>query len=182
MDRSWLDTEDGIYPVPLTLFRTWDALATNLPATAAADDLALITSTLGTDAPTVRTSDAKNTTVTQYARTQIPVPVEYTDSASLIIRIKCGMITTVANGTATIDIQAYRIARDGTVGADICATGATTINSLTHADREFTITSTTLGPGDMLDVRVAIAITDSATATAVIGVIDAFELVCSIRG
>lgn len=182
MDRSWFDTEDGIYPVPLTWFRTWDAMATNLPAAGANDDLGLVTGTLASTAPTLQSGDSKATTTTRYARFQIPLPQEYTAGGSVLIRIKCGMTTTVSDTTATVDVQAYRVVRDGTVGSDLCATAATTINSLTHADREFTITPTTLSPGELLDVRVAIAIVDGATATAVIGTIDAVELVCDVRG
>lgn len=68
------------------------------------------------------------------------------------------------------------------VGSDLVTTSATTINSLTAAAKEFAITPTGLVAGDELDVRVTIAITDGATATAVIGRIMKLYALLSVRG
>ena len=67
------------------------------------------------------------------------------------------------------------------IATNLPATAATTINSLTFANKDFTITSSSLAAGDILDVRIAIAITDSATGTAVIGEIGAIEFLLDIR-
>lgn len=171
----------AVYPIPLTELRTWDALATNLPGAAAADDLGLVTGTLGTDSPTIQAGDLKAAgATTRYARCQVALPPEYVAGETVVIRAAAGMKTTVADGSCTIDFEARRIDRAAGVGADICATAATSINSLTAADKDFTITATTLGPGDLLDIRMAITCTDTATATAVIPIVDALELLCDI--
>lgn len=170
--RTLMTQETGLYQLPLEAFRVWDAMQTNLPGTAATDDLAVVTGTLGTNAPMIQSSDAKNTTVTQYARLLMRLPPEYVSAQSVSLRLHAGMVTTVANGTATIDAQVYALDGDAAVGADLCTTAATSINSLTFADKDFSITATSLEPGSVLDIRLAIAITDSATGTAVIGALD----------
>jgi hypothetical protein len=170
------------YVIELTGLRVWDDLAALLPGTAASDDLGIIEGSFGTDAPTVQTSDAKATTVTQYARFIFALRDEYLDGQNITLRVRAGMITTVSDGTATVDAVVYCHDEDGAVSADLCTTAATTINSLTKANVDFTITSTSRTAGDLLDVRLAIAITDSATGTAVIGEISSVKVLRDIKG
>lgn len=175
--------QEAQYGIPFSLFRVWDALNTNLPGTAASDDLGYITGTFGSAGPSVRTSDLKNTTGTQRARFEFHLPQEYQDGETVKLNILCGMITTVASSSATIDIEVYKVsATDGTIGSDLCATAAQSINSLTAAEKEFEITATGLVAGDKLDIRITIAITDSATGTAVIGCIYKMEALLDVRG
>lgn len=167
----------GTDTVPLSQLRTWDARATNLPGTAASDDLGYITGTLGTDSPTVQTGDLKTAgATTRYAGFQVAVPNDFEDGQTLTIEVLAGMKTTVADGSATVDLQVYRSTEDGLVGSDICATSATSINSLTAATKSFTITPASLVAGDLLDVRLACAVTDTATGTAVIGRVVAIKV------
>ena len=71
INRSNLVQEDdSLFGVALDALKVWDDLNANLPGTAASDDLGIIEGTWGTDAPTVQSSDAKATTVTQRARVQ----------------------------------------------------------------------------------------------------------------
>jgi hypothetical protein len=162
------------YRLSLLDLRIHDAVTTYLPTAAAADDLGLIAGTFGTNAVVVRTSDAKATTVTQYARYRWPVPYTYDDAATFKIRLNAGMNTTVSDGTATVDLQVYRNAAPS---ADICGTAAADINNITAADKDFTITATNIVKGDELDIRITIAITDSATGTAVLGEITEWSIV-----
>jgi hypothetical protein len=183
LSRSQLTQEDNaLYKVPLTDLRVWDALATNLPGTAAADDLALIGGTFGTNSPTIRTSDAKATTVTQRARFLVALPTEYVAGQTVLIRAHAGMITTISDTTATVDFECYKSDDESGISADLVTTSATTINSLTDADKDFVVTATSLEPGDTLDIRVTIAITDGATGTAVIGQVGAISLVLDVKG
>ncbi|HUS38547.1 MAG TPA: hypothetical protein VMX74_03815 [Pirellulales bacterium] len=170
------------FAIPLTEFRVWDALATNLPATSATDDLGLYGGTFASASPTIATGDVKNTTVTRYARFQCVIPVEYDAAETLTLRFSAGMQTTVASASATIDVQAYKSDREVGIGADICATAAQSINSLTFGNKDFTITPSGLTAGDVLDVRITIYVEDSATATAVIGTIGAVDLLVDIKG
>lgn len=182
--RSSITQEDlTAHPIPLTQLRTWDGLATNLPAAGGTDDLGLITGTLGTDIPSVQTGDLKAAgATTRYARVQIPLPAEYVAGEDVRIRCAAGMKTTIADVSATIDVQAYSSDRDGTGSADLVTTAAQSINNLTAADKDFVVTPTALTPGMLLDLRIAIAVNDAATVTAVIGVLWQLELVCDRKG
>jgi hypothetical protein len=183
IERSKLALEEKVFTLALETFRVHDAFQTSLPTSASSDDLGLIIGTFGTDAVVVQTSDAKNTTVTQRARFSVRLPESYASGQAIKIVPFAGMKTTVANGTATIDVEAYaKNTSTGLVGSDLVTTSATTINSLTAAAKEFTVTPTGLVAGDELDVRVTIAITDSATGTAVIGRITRLYLQLGIRG
>lgn len=171
-----------VYAVPITELRVFDAMNTLLPGTSSADDLAISGGTFGTNSPKVTTGDVKASTITRYARFLFPLPAEYDDAETVTLRVSAGMETTVADTSATVDVECYRSDRETGIGSDLCATAAQSINSLTFGSKDFTITPTTLGTGDVLDVRLTVAVTDSATATAVIASIGAVELLLDIRG
>ena len=174
---------NAIFPVPLTSLRVWDAYQTNLPGTAATDDLALVGGTFGTSPPVISAGDLKAAgATTRYARCQIQLPECYVSAETVTLSLSAGMVTTVADTACTVDVECYRIDKVGGIGADLCATAATTINSLTFGAKAFTITSTSLVAGDVLDVRIAITCTDAATGTAVTPTIGAIDLLCDIKG
>lgn len=184
-------TQDDLktYPIRLTDARVHDAIGTLLPATSASDDLGLkmgkaTATTFGTDAPILQTYDVKAAnSVTLYARfPNVPIPAEYVDGETVVLQLRCAMVTTVAGVSATVDVAAHEIGDDGTVGADICATSAQDINSLTPATKTFTLTPTNLAAGDLLDIRVAIATNDAATGTAVYAAIFWIKLACDVKG
>ena len=170
------------FAVPMTNLRTWDAIATNLPGTAANDDLGLDGGTWATDSPCITTGDVKATSSTRYARFQVALPAEYDAGQTVVMRFHAGMKTTVADTSCTLDLVVYKSDQEAGIGADICATAAQDINSLTDADFDFTITPTGLTAGDVLDCRIAVAYVDAATGTAVIAQIGAIELLCDIKG
>lgn len=171
------------YAIPLTSFRVHDAMQTNLPGTSANDDLALIGGTFGTNSPEIKTSDLKAAgATTRYARALIQLPPEYDDAQTVEIRVKGGMETTVADTSATVDVECYESDKSGGVGSDLCTTAAQSINSLTAADKDFTITASGLVAGDILDVRITVAVNDAASGTAVVAALGAIELLCDIRG
>ena len=171
------------YLVPWTAFRVWDAYHTVLPGTSATDDLALIGGTFATGSPSIQTSDLKGLgAITRYARFSIQLPPEYEDGETVVIRAHAGMLTTVADTSATIDFEVYESNSEAGISADLCATAATTINSLTLADKDFTITASGLSAGDWLDVRMTLVVNDGATGTVVQGIVGAVELLCDIKG
>ena len=172
------------FRVPLTELRVHDAMQTLLPAAGVNDDLGLVGGTFGSGTPSAQTSDLKAAgATTQYARFQCPLPAEYADGETVVLRLHAGMLTTVADGSATIDIEAYLSDDEaGVSGADLCATAAQSINSLSVADKDFTITSGALSAGDTLDVRIAVTITDTATGTEVKGILGSIDRLCDCRG
>ena len=183
IDRAKLAAEQLKDNIPLELLRVHDAFQTDLPTTASSDDLGLIIGTFGTDAIVVQTSDAKNTSVTQRARFTYRLPMNYASGQPISVVAWAGMKTTVASSTATVDFEAYKKNDStGLVGSDLVTTSATTINSLTAADKAFVIDPTGLAAGDELDIRVTIAITDVGTGTAVIGRIIKLYMLPTVRG
>ena len=184
LERSKLAQEGKKYNIPLEDLRIFDSASNAvLPNTAATDDLGLILGTQGTTDFSVQTSDAKATTVTQKARFRFWLPPEYDAGQTIKIVAHAGMLTTVSDGTATIDFSVYaKDEADFTHGADLVTTSATTINSLTLAAKEFSITPTSLVNGDELSALVTIAITDAATGTAVIGLVTKFYFLLDVRG
>jgi len=171
------------FPIPLTDFRVFDAMASLLPSAGAADDLGLVGGTFGTATPSLRTQDCKTLTNSNRARVLVQLPWEYVAGESITLRFKAGMITTVAGTTATLDCEAYLLQADpdDAIGSDLVATAAQTINSLTFADIDFVLTPTSLSPGDILDVRITTAIVDGATATAVIAGVTSAKLLVDVR-
>jgi len=145
-------------------------------------NLGLVAGTVGSASPTIQTSDGKATTITQVMRRSVPIPPDYVAGQNLQLRIHVGMLTTVSDGTATIDVSAYKSNEEAGISADLVTTAAQSINSLTAADKDFVITAATLSAGDTLDVKVTIAITDSATGTAVKGIIGATKLLADVQG
>lgn len=184
LDRTeLLQSDTFVFPIPFESLRVHDALQTPLPGTSATDDLGLYGGTYGTSQPLVRTYDVKAAGAQNlYARALIALPESYVAGETITLRLGCGMVTTLADVSCEIDAQAFRIGKDNTLGADLVTTPATTMNSVTFADKSFTINPASLAPGDVLDVRLTIAVNDAATATAVIAAIAGIDLLCDIRG
>jgi hypothetical protein len=168
--------------VPLTDMRTWDARQTALPGTAAADDMGLITGTFGTDAPTLQGVDFGGASTDEACAFQFVLPQEYVAGEAVTLRCRAAILTTIADVGLTLDAEVHEHDRDGAVGADICATGAADINSLTPADIDFTITPTTLGPGDLLDIRLTFAGSDSGNLGVMIPEISQVEIIAVVKG
>jgi len=172
------------FTVPMSIWRKHDAYATFLTGTPAADDLGLVGGTFNTNAPSLQTDDfgENGAEVAYYARGEIQLPAEYVAGQSVVLRLHAGMLTAVADQSCTVDIEVYKSDEDGTSTGDICADApvADNMNSLVFDDVDFTITPTTLSPGDLLDVRIKVTADDNATAvcTACIGSV---QLLCDVR-
>jgi hypothetical protein len=91
------------------------------------------------------------------------------------------MLTTVSDGTATLDCEVWKDDGDGTVSADICATAAQSINSLTLADIDFTVTPTGLVGGDLLNVRLSFGGSDTGNAGVMIPTVTAITMLLDIN-
>ena len=184
LERSKLASEVKKYNIPLEQFRIFDSASNAvLPNAAVSDDLGLILGTFGTSDFSIQTSDAKATTVTQKARFRFWLPPEYDAGQAVQIVAYGGMLTTISDGTATVDFNVYKKdAATGLVGSDLVTTAATTINSLTAGADVFDLTTTGFVNGDELTGMVTIAITDTATGTAVIGKLTKIYYQITVRG
>ena len=181
-DTILKQTPNAVLPIDMATLRVWDAYQTNLPGTAAADDLALVGGTFGTAPPIVQAGDLKAAGATnRYMRFAYVVPEFFDAGHTAGLQISAGVVTTVADTSCTIDVEAYRLDKITGISADLCTTAATTINSLTFGDKLFAFNTATLEPGDVLDIRVTIACNDAATATAVTPTIASIDRICDIK-
>lgn len=182
--RTQLAQDDLVVNViPMTSLRVWDALQTNLPGTAATDDLALIGGTFATASPKVSAGDLKAAgATTRYARFQVALPTNYVSGETVTLRLYCGMGTTVAGTSCTVDAQVYEADGAAGISADLCTTNAQSMNSLTFANKDFTITPTALVAGDVLDIRIAVACNDAATGTVVEPIVGKISLLTDVKG
>lgn len=149
------------YKLPITSAKVWDALQTTLPGTAADDDMAIVTGTPGTDAPSLQGVDFGGTTADEKCAFEFVLPHSYRAGAAVTVRLNAGVLTTISDGTATVDVSVYKDAGDGSVGSDLCATALQSINSLTMANKDFTITPTGFAAGDRLIIVVSLAASDT---------------------
>lgn len=175
----------AIYNIPLMLLRKHDDLAALLPATPATDDLGIVTGTPGTDVPTLQTEDLKaeggNPTLNR-CTFEFTMPPEFDDTTDVTIDIHAGMLTTIADDTATVDVEVWESDKEAGAGADLCATAAQSINSLTLATKTFVITAASLISGDKILVRITTSVSDGSTGTVVKAIIGDIRMRLDIRG
>ena len=169
------------YHVPWTAFRVWDALTANPVSAAANDDLGLVTGIWGSAVNKMTAGDCKASTVTRRIYLSVPVPPNYDDGETIRLRVRAKMETTLSDTSCTIDAEAY-INNDGTLTSDLVSTAAQSMNSLTAANYDFTLSSGSIDPGDLIEVRLTVACVDAATATAVTPAIYEVALLCDTRG
>jgi len=184
MARPNLILETGIYSVPLVTLRVHDAIQTNLPGTGAVDDLGITSGTIGTAVPHLRTADLNGGAGngSYYARFNFTLPAEYVAGQTITLRVIGGMLTSVAATSATVDAVAYLSAENSLItGSDLCTTALISINSLTFANCDFTITPTGLVAGNTLDIRIVVAAT-SATGSSHFASIARIQMLLGIRG
>lgn len=167
-----------------TLTSARGAATVLLTPAGSADDLRLVGGTFATGVPSIQTGDLKNAgSTTRYARFSVELPPEYVAGQAVSVRLHAGMLTTVASTAATVNVEAYKSNKESLVSGGNLYTGAAqTINSLTFADKDFSLTATSLAAGDRLDVRIAILVNDTGTGTAVIGCIGSPEMLLTIKG
>lgn len=128
-----------------------------------AGDFELADGGWGTGTLTMLGSVAQNTTQTNTQWREFVLPPEYRADEDVKLVVHAEYSGAGTAGTCTVDVEVYEMGDDGTVGADLCATAA---QSLTNAfgDKTFTITDTSLAPGDRLRVFVRTSVQETADA------------------
>lgn len=173
------------YAIPLTAMRVHDNHALLLGSSGgspSADDMGIVTGTAGTDAPTLQGVDFGGTSTDEKASFQFVLPPEYEAGGNIQVIVRAAMLTTVSDGTATVDVQCWPQDDNGAAASDICATAAQSINSLTPADKTFTITPTSRAAGDVLNIRLAFAGSDTGNLGVMIPEISKVTVKLDIRG
>jgi hypothetical protein len=165
----------------LSDLRVHDLPSSGLPAAATADDLGLVAGAYGTTAPTVQSSDSKSASVTQYARWRVPLPESYLAASAITLQATV-KTSTVASTSATLDAQVFEDDGVGGCGSDLCTTALQSVNNATETVYSFAVSGAGLEAGDVLDVRLTVAIVDSGTGTAVVVTLSKLELVGTVQG
>ena len=147
------------------------------------NSLMVVGGTHGTDAPSLQTPDVSDNggATTYTARGEIALPWEYVASGSVTLRLNAGMLTTVTSGATTVDVEVFESDRDSTSTGDICTTAAASMNSLSFADLDFTITGTNLAAGDLLDVKITVSANDATDVGIMNACIGSIQLLCDVR-
>lgn len=180
--RDDFQQEQKRYPIPLTSLKVWDAMHTTLPGTPASDDCALVTGTPGTDVPTIQTTDPGGTSVTQKFAYEFTLPPEYVAGEAVSIQAYGACLTTVADGTCTVDFAAYKASTTGSAGSDLVSTAAQSINSLTHAAVTFNLTTSSLSPGDKVVVVGTMAANDAGNLGAMVPELASLDMLVQVKG
>jgi len=180
--RSQL-TQDDLAPYPI-VNEAWylfdSTIHAPLGATAlSTDDLIYTLGTLGTTAPVITGTDFGGSNATQKARVRVAIPAEYVAGETITLRATAGTLTTIADTSSTIDFSVYRRAAPT---VDICATAATSINALTVANKDFTLTPTDCVPGDVLDILMTYAGIDAGNLGVILPTISSVQLMFDIKG
>lgn len=173
------------FPVGWDTFRVWDAWHSNPVATAATDDLALISGamTASGSAGRISAGDCRNLgATTRRVAFFFPVPANYDDGETIQFRVRAAMETTVASASCTVDLEAFVRGVGANVGADLVTTAAQNMNSLSVTDYDFQLDAALIDPGMLLLVRLTIVCNDVATGTAVTPVVYGIDLFADTRG
>ncbi len=154
-------TDSGSLSLPMEQWKVWDAMQTNLPGTAAADDLGLTTGTFLTSAPTIVGVDYGGTTTTAYARRQVIIPSDYVPTTNATLVVDASMAV-VSDTTAIIDFEV--VDQTDAPSVDVCATAQQSCNVVGTNLLTFTLTGTNFSAGSLLDIRMKHTGSDSGNA------------------
>lgn len=176
--RAALTQETGIFRQALQTLRTITGLV--LDATGGAALHKIVAGAYGTGTMELRGNDASSNTVTSTSSFEFILPEGYVagGAISLVINAKTSGGGTIT--AQTIDAECFKVAADGTAGADICATAIQTI-SQTATNYTFAITPTGLVAGDKLRFNIQSLVTIS-NATATRTHISDVVVQCAVKG
>lgn len=142
--------------------RITDALQpTGIPITASANaGTHSLSSTAGASLYMVSEA-ANNSTKTDVSYFEYAVPSSYVDGQPLTATVNANTTGAGTPGTETVVAVAYRLAKDGTQGANLVTTAAQTVGAAA-ADYAFNIGGATLLPGDRIMLGVQTVIQETA--------------------
>lgn len=184
--RRKLALETGRYALGLELLKNGSDLQ---PLSAAPDetDLGLDADNFGTDGAfitsTVTNGGGATPSASETARFQFALPPEYVAGTNVVLRVRC-RISAARHTSASVDVEAFKLDGEGSVGSDICATAATSLTWTSFGDAFFTIAGTGLTAGNVLDIQITLATDDTNAGTGTNGhaEISELEVRLSIKG
>lgn len=166
---------DGLDVQALELFSGRTTLGV-LMATAAAAGVFGISSSAGTSL-FLASEAAQTNTKTDVVLFEKPMPQGYFAAQNLSPIINANYTGGGTVGTAVVSLNAYRIGKDGSQGADIAATAGNPVTiTATAADYPFTVTGASLNQGDRVLFKVTMVLQETGGASAVTGRINSIRI------
>jgi hypothetical protein len=159
--------------VGLTTVKNADG--TNLAAAASAAKFGLGV-TIGTS-ELLSSEAAQNNTKTDTGIFEFVLPPEYIAAQNVTLTVNVQRV--VAGGTTlttSINAHIYKMADAGTMGADIGPNAAVVFTATVATDETFTITGTTLNPGDRLFISVVAIATEGGNTGTVVTQVNSIRL------
>ena len=175
-------TEEALVVHAVSVFSLF-APTTMLPlgASSSSGVLGVTLGTHGTNSPVIIGEAASGTSKTDACRFLFVIPNSYVSGGDVKVRLHC-RVTVAATVSATVDCECYEGNGEAGVSAELCSTAATSMNSDTWADVDFTITSTDLVPGDVLDIKLTAVVNDTGGTTGAIAQIGKVSLLLDTKG
>ncbi len=159
--RTNLLQQDAVrYNIPLSAAQYADG--DPIDATGAAGDPKIVNGGWGDGNLHIEGQAADNNTKTETYMLEFSLPVEYVAGQTVSFFAIAEYDGAGTLTTKTVDIEVYGDDRDGTPSADLNATAAQTITT-SVVQYDFTITPTTLNPGDLLRIYVRTVMVETGT-------------------
>jgi hypothetical protein len=157
--------------LPLYSARNVDGL--RIATTGVASGAFLYALTPGT-ANTLTGHDAKNAAATDTTVFTAALPNGYVAGDDVSVIVNTSVTGSGTLGACTLTASVYRVADTGAHSANLCTTTAPTL-AAAATDHTFTVTGTTLSPGDLISTKLVMLITETADTT-INGVISGVRL------
>lgn len=168
-----LVTATRIKGIPFPLFRKDGAWLTVVDAAPGSSLLGLAATTAGVN---LVGNACNNNAKSDYAQVAFAVPEDYKAGGTLTVRLRAKWTTTLLTVSSKVDVDAAKIAADGSLGSDLCTTAAQQVTTA-FADYDFVITPTGILPGMIITLRVSLLGDDTGGAVNTAGAISGCQLV-----
>ncbi len=156
--RVKLAQENALVAIPLQAFRLNTLL--ELPTAGDGTNLGLAAGTHGSASPMLVGTAANSTSVSETARTVVPLPAKYVAGTDVTLRVHC-RVDGDAQASQTLDAQVFEPDSEVGIGSELVQEAAQAIPNA-WGDVDFTLDGTDLAPGDELDIELTAAVDDSA--------------------
>lgn len=115
------------------------------------------------------------TTTSDYAQIDAVLPGWYKAGATITVRLRAKWTTTLLTVSSLVDVEA-KVAADGALGSDICATAAQQVTTA-FANYDFVVTPTNRVAGETITLRVGLLGDDTGGTINTAGAISGIALV-----
>jgi len=179
--RAKLATESAVSDVLLipNAFRNDDGSI--IAAAASSGKMGITSGGHGTGGIKLVGEAAQNNTKTDYFITSFMLPPNYVAGSAITIKFTAKYSGSGTAGTKTLDMEAYKLAKAGTVGSDLCSTTVQTITS-SSVEYSFTVTPTGLVAGDKVQIIGTLVVQETGNVSTLTGEVSDARACYDIKG